>query len=83
MNPLTWKEAWELFYRKAFPSGKFPAGSLVEDWSVKIVKRCEGLPHAIVAVGKFLSSKPSNIMEFKKVHESLEFEPGSSVGHTH
>ena len=83
MNPFTWKEAWELFYRKAFPSGKFPAGSLVEDWSVKIVKRCEGLPHAIVAVGKFLSSKPSNIMEFKKVHESLEFEPGSSVGHTY
>nr|XP_023879734.1 disease resistance protein RPM1-like [Quercus suber]POE76526.1 disease resistance protein rpm1 [Quercus suber] len=81
MNPLTWEEAWELFYRKAFPSGKSPS-SLVE-WSEKIVKRCEGLPHAIVAVGTFLSNKPSTIMEFKKVHDSLEFEPGSAVGHTY
>ncbi|KAM3743879.1 hypothetical protein ACB098_06G009000 [Castanea mollissima] len=81
INPLTWQEAWELFYRKAFPSGKPP--SPLVDWSEKIVKRCERLPHAIVAVGNILSNKPSTIMEFKNVHDSLEFEPGSSIGHTY
>lgn len=81
INPLTWQEAWELFCRKAFPRGK-PPSSLV-DWSQKIVKRCERLPYAIVAVGNILSNKPSTIMEFKNVHDSLEYEPGSPVGHTY
>ena len=75
LNPLTWEEASELFLKKAFPNGKclIPC----EEWSEKIVKRCEGLPQAIVAIGNILSSKPQTIMGFKKVHDNLEFEPGS------
>ena len=48
-----------------------------KEWSKKIVKRCEGLPQVIVAIGDILSSKPQTVMKFKKVHDNLEFEPGS------
>ena len=62
--------------KKAFSNGKclIPC----EEWSEKIVKRCEGLPQAIVAIGDILSSRPQTVMEFKKVHDNLEFEPGSN-----
>ncbi|KAM3743880.1 hypothetical protein ACB098_06G009100 [Castanea mollissima] len=75
LNPLTWEEASELFLKKAFLNGKCLISC--EEWSEKIVKRCEGLPQAIVAIGDILSSKPPTVMEFKKVHDNLEFEPGS------
>lgn len=74
LNPLTWEEASELFLKKAFPNGKCLISC--EEWSEKIVKRCEGLPLAIVAIGNILSRRPKTIMEFKKVHDNLEFEPG-------
>ena len=42
------------------------------------LERCEGLPHAIVAIGKSLKNNlPSTVTKLKKVHDSLEFEPGS------
>ncbi|KAK4575586.1 hypothetical protein RGQ29_026519 [Quercus rubra] len=75
LYPLTNKEASDLFLKKAFPSGK--SLDSCADWSEKIVKRCEGLPQAIVAIGNILSNKPKTVTEFKKVHDNLEFEPGS------
>ena len=75
LYPLTNKEALDLFLKKAFPSGK--SLDSCADWSEKIVKRCEGLPQAIVAIGNILSNKPKTVTEFKKVHDNLEFEPGS------
>ena len=41
--------------------------------------RCKESPHAIVAVGNFLSNKPLNGTEFKNVLDSLEFDPGHPV----
>ena len=80
LHPLTCEEAWELFCDKAFQDGKCP--DFLVDWSVKIVKRCEGLPHAIVTVGKFLSNKRQSMMEFKKVHDSLQYEPENPFTHS-
>ncbi|KAK0600293.1 hypothetical protein LWI29_013471 [Acer saccharum] len=68
---LEWKEAWDLFCKKAFPSEKCcPRKELVE-WSQKIVKKCEGLPLAIAAVGSLLSKKRQIPIEWKKLHDSL------------
>ncbi|XP_050280130.1 disease resistance protein RPM1-like [Quercus robur] len=80
LHPLTCEEAWELFCDKAFQDGKCP--DFLVDWSVKIVKRCEGLPHAIVTIGKFLSNKQQSMMEFRKVHDSLQYEPDNPFSHS-
>ncbi|KAK1582912.1 hypothetical protein Q3G72_019482 [Acer saccharum] len=72
---LEWKEAWDLFCKKAFPSNEkcYPREELVE-WSQKIVKKCEGLPLAIAAVGSLLSKKRQIPIEWKKLHDSLRSE---------
>lgn len=77
LNPLTSEEASELFCKKVFQGDKCP--DHLVDWCEKIMIRCEESPHAIVAVGNFLSNKPLNGMEFKNVLDSLEFEPGHPV----
>lgn len=77
LRSLTWKEGWELFCRKAFRQAECPK-HLVE-WSENILKRCEGLPLPIVAVGILLSSKSQNPSEFKKLHDSLGYELGSNA----
>uniref|UniRef100_A0A2N9J3B6 Uncharacterized protein n=1 Tax=Fagus sylvatica TaxID=28930 RepID=A0A2N9J3B6_FAGSY len=77
LKSLTWTEACDLFHKKAFRDDKCPK-HLVE-WSEKIVKRCELLPHAIVTVGTFLSNRPHDELEFKNFHDSLEYEPRNLV----
>ena len=77
LNPLTWEEALELFCKKVLQGGKCP--DHLVDWCEKIVIRCKESPHAIVAVGNFLSNKPLNGTEFKNVLDSLEFDPGHPV----
>ena len=62
LNPLTWEEALELFCKKVFQGGKCP--DHLVGWCEKIVIRCKESPHAIVAVGNFLSNKPLNGTEF-------------------
>lgn len=67
----------ELFCKKVFQGGRCP--DHLVDWCEKIVIRCKESPHAIVAVGNFLSNKPLNGTEFKNVLDSLEFDPGHPV----
>lgn len=76
LTGLSWPAAWYLFCKKAFQTGNGLRPPELEDWSQKIVKRCEGLPLAIVAVGSLLSKKQKFPLEWKKVHDSL----GSEVG---
>jgi disease resistance protein RPM1 len=64
LQPLSQDKAWELFYRKAFQSefqGCCPR-ELVRP-SMDIVKKCKGLPLAIVAVGGLLSTKEKMPLE--------------------
>ncbi|KAL0009426.1 hypothetical protein SO802_010928 [Lithocarpus litseifolius] len=77
LNPLTWEEALELLCKKVFQGDTCP--DHLVDWCEKIVIRCEESPHAIVAVGNFLSNKPHSGAEFKNVLDSLEFDPGHLV----
>ncbi|ONI12191.1 hypothetical protein PRUPE_4G149700 [Prunus persica] len=71
-NLLSKEDARSLFYKKAFPEnreGKCPPE--LKEWADKILKRCEGLPFAISAVGTLLATKQSTPLEWKKLHDSL------------
>ncbi|KAG6773238.1 hypothetical protein POTOM_020499 [Populus tomentosa] len=71
IEPLPQKEAWELFCSKVFGfefKGQCPND--LEGLSQDIVRRCGGLPLAIVAVGGLLATKKS-VQEWQKVLSGL------------
>ncbi|XP_034689827.1 disease resistance protein RPM1-like [Vitis riparia] len=68
LQPLSPKSSWELFCKKTFQGGCPPD---LEKLSLDIVKRCGGLPLAIVAVGGVLSIKEKLIPEWKKFSDNL------------
>ncbi|XP_059436293.1 disease resistance protein RPM1-like [Corylus avellana] len=75
LQPLSQDKAWELFCRKAFQSEfqRCCPKELVK-LSMDIVKKCEGLPLAIVSIGGLLSTKEKVPLEWKKLHDSLSSE---------
>nr|XP_011465867.1 PREDICTED: putative disease resistance RPP13-like protein 3 [Fragaria vesca subsp. vesca] len=68
---IPWKNAWYLFCKKAFQNREGYCPEALEEWAQKILKRCEGLPLAISAVGTALANKPQTILEWKNFHDSL------------
>lgn len=75
LQPLNETEAWNLFCKKAFwkePGRRCPPSlhPLAQD----IVRRCEGLPLAIVALSGLLSLKDTNVVEWDIVNNSLRWE---------
>ncbi|XP_034690377.1 disease resistance protein RPM1-like [Vitis riparia] len=67
LQPLSPKSSWELFCKKTFQGGCPPE---LEKLSLDIVKRCGGLPLAIVAIGGLLSRK-QNVSEWKNFSDNL------------
>ena len=61
LRGLNDEEGWELFLRKAFPNedGKKACQGEFENVGKEIVKKCGGLPLAVVVVGGLLSKKGS------------------------
>ncbi|XP_027151093.1 disease resistance protein RPM1-like [Coffea eugenioides] len=55
MEPLSDKESWTLFCNRTFHSNDCPPN--LEEVAKKILKKCEGLPLAIVAIGGVLALK--------------------------
>lgn len=75
LQPLQHENAWQLFCRKAFQfqlGGRCPPE--LEHYSRGIVRRCQGLPLAIVAIAGLLSTKEKTVAEWKKLHDNLSFE---------
>ncbi|KAH7858879.1 hypothetical protein Vadar_028974 [Vaccinium darrowii] len=81
LQPLPEEEAWKLFSMKAFRrEHKGVCPKELESMSQSMLKKCGGLPIAIVAIGSLLSKKDKNVLEWKKVHDSLSFDMESNSG---
>ena len=74
LPPLPFEKALELFCNKVFQheGGRCPPN--FDELSRAIVKRCEGLPLAIVAIGGVFSIKDKNVFEWRRLHDSLRSE---------
>ncbi|CAN6709720.1 unnamed protein product [Malus baccata var. baccata] len=75
LQPLPPNKAWELFCRRAFQyelEGNCPAD--LKDLSLEFVRKCEGLPLAIVSIGGLLSTKVKVVSEWHKLYDSLSSE---------
>ncbi|CAL5416977.1 unnamed protein product [Camellia sinensis] len=72
LQTLSEEKAWELFCVKAFQldfGGHCPLE--LEEISHEIVRKCEGLPLAIVAIGGLLSTKNKVISEWQQFYDSM------------
>nr|DAD42899.1 TPA_asm: hypothetical protein HUJ06_001129 [Nelumbo nucifera] len=79
LQPLPLAEARELLCKRAFSSSFAECPAERKEWSEKIVTRCEGLPLAIVEIGKLiLSNKSKAMVEWRKLHDTL----GSELART-
>ncbi|KAI7988891.1 DEAD-box ATP-dependent RNA helicase 5 [Camellia lanceoleosa] len=71
LQPLSPQESWALFCKKTFQENYCP--SHLEGLLTSILRRCEGLPLAIVAISGLLSVKDkSSVAEWEKTYQSLE-----------
>ncbi|KAJ6354282.1 hypothetical protein OIU76_003182 [Salix suchowensis] len=81
LQPLPENEAWTLFCKKAFRGEhKAVCPPELEEMSRDILRKCEGLPLAIVAIGGLLSKKKNEGLEWKKVRDCLATELKSNLG---
>ncbi|KAF8394123.1 hypothetical protein HHK36_020328 [Tetracentron sinense] len=69
LESLAPKDSWTLFCKKALGGNSCPPK--LQGLSQNILKRCGGLPLAIVAIGGVLSTKEKNLIEWEMVHRSL------------
>uniref|UniRef100_A0A7N0SWU1 Uncharacterized protein n=1 Tax=Kalanchoe fedtschenkoi TaxID=63787 RepID=A0A7N0SWU1_KALFE len=76
LQPLPDKEAWTLFCMKTFRGDehKGVCPKDLETMSLSILKKCGGLPLAIVAIGGMLSRKNKTMLEWRIVYDSLTAE---------
>ncbi|XAR68249.1 hypothetical protein NMG60_11003318 [Bertholletia excelsa] len=75
LEPLLESDAWLLFCKKAFwedPDHSCPKE--LEKSAQTIVKKCEGLPLAIVAIGGLMCSRNKTVVEWKRVYDSLNWQ---------
>ncbi|KAL3727998.1 hypothetical protein ACJRO7_032702 [Eucalyptus globulus] len=69
-KPLSPEESWSLFCKKAFRGKLCPPH--LKNLSRRILKKCEGLPLAIVAIGGLLFAK--DVQEWEMISHSLAVE---------
>ncbi|KAK2986963.1 hypothetical protein RJ640_004924 [Escallonia rubra] len=71
LTSLPWPDAWNLFCKTAFKVEHGGCPPELEECSQRILKRCEGLPNAIVEVGSLLSNNSRVPREWEKFHNTL------------
>ncbi|WOK91792.1 hypothetical protein Cni_G00483 [Canna indica] len=70
LQPLLHGESWELFCRKAFPASE-PCPDELKEAAEGIVRKCHGLPLAIVVVGGMMSRKGRSQLEWSDVLDNI------------
>lgn len=76
---LPYTEAWHLFSQKAFCrlEDKICPVNL-RPWAEKIVKKCQGLPLALVTIGSLLSYRELEEQEWSSLHNLLSWQLANS-----
>ncbi|XP_078156716.1 disease resistance protein RPM1-like [Carex rostrata] len=75
LKPLSKRESWDLFCRKAFHLEKNHECPLpLEKWAREIVSKCDGLPLALVSLGGVVSLFDKTESEWKRVYDQLSWE---------
>ncbi|KAH6775280.1 hypothetical protein C2S52_012841 [Perilla frutescens var. hirtella] len=72
LEPLSEEESEVLFFKKAFPRN--PCPPYLREFAENILKRCEGLPLAIVVIGGLLATKKNRTEEWELFNRSLSHE---------
>ena len=74
---LTHQQSWELFLKKAFPSDREVTSCCpqeLEKLGDELVKRCGGLPLAVVVLGGLLSRKEPTFNAWLEVAKNMDWE---------
>lgn len=79
MKPLSEEDSRKLFFGRIFGSEEACSGQL-RDVSVEILKKCGGLPLAIICISSLLASESSNQKErWKHAHNALMSVSGTNL----
>ncbi|XXG73193.1 hypothetical protein AAC387_Pa07g2153 [Persea americana] len=75
LEPLCPNSAWDLFCNRAFwNDADKSCPPELNPYARSLVRKCEGLPLAIVSIGGLMSLKEKTALEWKKVEVSLNWE---------
>ncbi|KAA3472398.1 putative disease resistance protein [Gossypium australe] len=72
---LNEEDSWKLFQKKAFPYGDssdYKVDANMEELGKDMVKRCAGLPLAIIVLGGILATKNNSLLEWRKVSANVK-----------
>lgn len=72
LKSLSRDDSWQLFCKKAFLNHECPTELKI--LSEQIVSKCEGLPLAIVSIGRLLSVREKTREEWKSIHDQLSWQ---------
>lgn len=73
LQPLPYELAWQVFCRKAFRDKK-TCSEDIKEFAEAIVRRCGGLPLAVIAIGGVLANRSTNLPAWQSVLHTLEWE---------
>ncbi|KAI5652609.1 hypothetical protein M9H77_29796 [Catharanthus roseus] len=73
LQPWPIELAWQIFCKKAFRANKICPEDLKE-FAEAIVRRCGGLPLAVVAIGGLLATRGTNLLAWQSVLRTLDWE---------
>ncbi|BAT10014.1 disease resistance protein RPM1 [Oryza sativa Japonica Group] len=75
LQPLQNHYAWDLFCKEAFWKSENRSCPVeLHPWAQRFVDKCKGLPIAIVCIGRLLSFKSANLLEWENVYRNLEMQ---------
>ncbi|XP_072970714.1 disease resistance protein RPM1-like [Typha angustifolia] len=72
LEGLRHTDACALFFKATFKSSSCPKD--LQHWCEEIIKKCKGLPLAIMMIGRLMSSKQRTAFEWKRMCQYLQWE---------